>query len=76
MKDTDREYLKELVRLDVSQTDCSAARKVLETCPDVADTLANPLVTYDEKRGIINKLFPNLYINSCSAPFTAELLNV
>ncbi|MDD7517367.1 F0F1 ATP synthase subunit alpha [Ruminococcus flavefaciens] len=58
MKDTDREFLKELVRLDVSQTDCSAARKVLETCPDVADTLANPLVTYDEKRGIINKLFP------------------
>ncbi|WP_028517800.1 F0F1 ATP synthase subunit alpha [Ruminococcus flavefaciens] len=58
MKDTDREFLKELVRLDVSQTDCSAARKVFETCPDVADTLANPLVTYDEKRSIINKLFP------------------
>ena len=58
MKDTDREFLKELVRLDVSQTDCSAARKVFETCPDVADTLANPLVTYDEKRGIISKLFP------------------
>ena len=58
MKDTDREFLKELVRLDVSQTDCSAARKVFETCPDVADTLANPLVTYDEKRGIIGKLFP------------------
>lgn len=58
MKDADREFLKELVRLDVSQTDCSAARKVFETCPDVADTLANPLVTYDEKRSIINKLFP------------------
>ncbi|SHM16025.1 F-type H+-transporting ATPase subunit alpha [Ruminococcus flavefaciens] len=58
MKDTDREFLKELVRLDVSQTDCSAVRKVLETCPDVADTLSNPLVTYDEKRGIVNKLFP------------------
>jgi F-type H+-transporting ATPase subunit alpha len=58
MKDTDREFLKELVRLDVSQTDCSAVRKVLETCPDVTDTLSNPLVTYDEKRGIVNKLFP------------------
>lgn len=58
MRDTDRDLLKELVRLDVSQTDCSETRKVLETCEDVADTLANPLVTYDEKRGIISKLFP------------------
>ncbi|MBP5580461.1 MAG: F0F1 ATP synthase subunit alpha [Ruminococcus sp.] len=58
MRDTDRELLKELVRLDVSQTDCTDTRKVLETCPDVADTLANPLVTHDEKRGIISKLFP------------------
>ena len=58
MRDTDRELLKELVRLDVSQTDCSETRHVLETCPDVADTLANPLVTHDEKRGIISKLFP------------------
>ena len=58
MRDTDREFLKELVRLDISQTDCTAVRKVLETCSDVGDTLANPLVTYDEKRGIISKLFP------------------
>ena len=58
MRDTDRELLKELVRLDVSQTDCAETRRVLETCPDVADTLANPLVTHDEKRGIISKLFP------------------
>ena len=50
MRDTDREFLKELVRLDVPQTDCTAVRKVLETCSDVGDTLANPLVTYDEKR--------------------------
>ena len=58
MKDADRELLKELVRLDVSQTDCSDTRKVLETCPDLADTLSNPLVTHDEKRAVINKLFP------------------
>ncbi len=58
MRDSDREFLKELVRLDVSQTDCSNTRKILETCSDVGDTLANPLVTHDEKRGIINKLFP------------------
>ncbi|EWM52896.1 ATP synthase F1 subunit alpha [Ruminococcus flavefaciens 007c] len=58
MRDTDREFLKELVRLDISQTDCTAVRKVFEACPDVKDTLANPLVTNDEKRGIIEKLFP------------------
>ncbi|MBR6968242.1 MAG: F0F1 ATP synthase subunit alpha [Ruminococcus sp.] len=58
MKDSDREFLKELVRLDVSQTDCSDIRKILTTCPDVADTLSNPLVTHDEKRAVISKLFP------------------
>lgn len=58
MKDADRDLLKELVRLDVSQTNCSETRKVLETCPNLADTLSNPLVTYDEKRAVINKLFP------------------
>ena len=58
MRDTDRDFLKELVRLDISQTDCTAVRKVLEACHDVGDTLANPLVTTDEKRGIIEKLFP------------------
>ena len=58
MKDADRDLLKELVRLDVSQTNSSETRKVLETCPNLADTLSNPLVTYDEKRAVINKLFP------------------
>ena len=58
MKDTDKEYLKELVRLDISQTDADGTRKILEECGDVADTLANPLITHDEKRGIITKLFP------------------
>lgn len=58
MKDTDKEYLKELVRLDISQTDADGTRKILEECGDVADILANPLITHDEKRGIITKLFP------------------
>ena len=60
MRDSDRELIKELVRLDVSQTDCSETRKVLEACPDLGDTLSNPLVTHDEKRAIINKLFPEI----------------
>lgn len=58
MKDTDKEYLKELVRLDISQADADAVKQILSECGDVKDTLANPLVTHDEKRGIITKLFP------------------
>lgn len=58
MKDTDRDFLKELVRLDITREDMDAAKTVFETCPDVADTLANPLVTHDEKRNIIKQLFP------------------
>ena len=58
MKDTDRDILKELVRLDISQDDNDTAKSVLDACPDVAETLANPLVTVEEKRGIIQRLFP------------------
>ena len=58
MKDTDKEYLKELLRLDISQSDSDETRRILEDCGDVKDTLANPLITHDEKRGIITKLFP------------------
>lgn len=58
MKDTDKELLKELVRLDISQEDNETAKGVFTACPDVAETLANPLVTQDEKHGIIKRLFP------------------
>ncbi|MBR2283863.1 MAG: F0F1 ATP synthase subunit alpha [Ruminococcus sp.] len=58
MKDADKELLKELVRLDVSQEDTELAKGVFEACEDVKDTLSNPLVTRDEKSGIIKRLFP------------------
>ncbi len=58
MKDNEKELLKELIRLDVSQEDTDAAKNILIACPDVTDTLSNPLVTSDEKRNIIKKLFP------------------
>lgn len=58
MNGFDKEYLKELVRLDISQADADETRRVLESCGDVADTLSNPLVTNDEKRAVISKLFP------------------
>lgn len=58
MKDNQKDFLKELVRLDVPQEDIDKTRGVFSACPDVADTLSNPLVTPDEKRNIIKKLFP------------------
>ena len=57
MKDTDKALVKELLRRDISREDISVTRNILETCPDVADTLSNPLVTYDEKHNIIKQLF-------------------
>ncbi|MDE6834726.1 MAG: F0F1 ATP synthase subunit alpha [Ruminococcus sp.] len=58
MKDNQKDFIKELVRLDVPQEDIDSTRNIFSTCPDVADTLSNPLVTPDEKRNIIKKLFP------------------
>lgn len=58
MTDFDKELLKDLIRLDVPQDDVSETRKIFGSCGDVAETLANPLVTYDEKKSIITKLFP------------------
>jgi F-type H+-transporting ATPase subunit alpha len=58
MKETDKELLNELVRLDIPREDIATVKSVFAACPDVADTLANPLVTYDEKHGIVIKLFP------------------
>ena len=58
MNELGKEYIKELVRLDITQETLDRARKVLAECGDVADTLANPLVTQDEKRNIIKKIFP------------------
>ncbi|MBO5572412.1 MAG: F0F1 ATP synthase subunit alpha [Ruminococcus sp.] len=58
MKDYAKEYLNELLRLDISQEDCEKTKKILTEVGDVADTLSNPLVTHEEKRNIINQLFP------------------
>ncbi|MBO4878296.1 MAG: F0F1 ATP synthase subunit alpha [Ruminococcus sp.] len=58
MKDSAKDLLKELVRLGISQEDTDLTKGVLETCEDVKDTLANPLVTREEKNNIIKRLFP------------------
>lgn len=58
MKDTSRELLKELVRLDIQREDIETAKEVISACPDAADTLENPLITLDEKHNIIKRIFP------------------
>ena len=58
MKDNDKDFLKELIRLNIPQEDVDSAKDVITACPDVIDTLSNPLVTTDEKKGIIKRLFP------------------
>lgn len=58
MNEQDKDFLKELLRLDVSQEDAEETKNIFVTCPDVADTLANPIVAFDEKRAVIERLFP------------------
>ncbi len=58
MNDFGKDYIKELLRLNISQETMDETRKILAECGDVSDTLANPLVTQDEKRNIIKKIFP------------------
>ena len=58
MANTDKELLKELLRLDIPQDDAEAAKHIFTDCKDVAETLSNPLVTSEEKRAVISRLFP------------------
>lgn len=58
MNTFDKELLKELLRLDVPQDDAEETKRILTECTDAADTLSNPLVTQEEKRGIVSRLFP------------------
>lgn len=58
MNTFDKELLKELLRLNVPQDDAEETKRILTECTDAADTLSNPLVTQEEKRGIVSRLFP------------------
>lgn len=58
MNEQDKELLKELLRLDISQDDADETKNIFVTCPDAVDTLANPIVDFDEKRAVIERLFP------------------
>ncbi len=53
-----KELLKELTRLNISSEDTEIVLNVINSCPDVVDTLSNPLVTHDEKQAVIKRVFP------------------
>ncbi len=58
MRDTAKEFLNELIRLNITREDIETSKGMFSACPDVKDTLGNPLVTLDEKRAVIKRIFP------------------
>lgn len=58
MNDLHKQLLNELIRMDISGEDIEIAKGVIDACPDAAETLANPIVSLDEKRRIIKRIFP------------------
>lgn len=58
MKDNAKELVNELARLNIPREDIETAKGVFSACPDAKDTLANPLVTLEEKRAVIKRIFP------------------
>ena len=77
MKDISKELLKELVRLDIQRDDIETAKNIIDACPDAASTLENPLITLDEKRNIVRKIFPQslerFIINAAKSGIISEL---
>ncbi|MDE7365019.1 MAG: F0F1 ATP synthase subunit alpha [Ruminococcus sp.] len=80
MKDIAKDFLKELIRLDISRDDIETAKSVMVACPDASDTLENPLVTLDEKRNIIQKIFPEsmerFMLNSAKSGIISDLNDI
>ncbi|MDE6519661.1 MAG: F0F1 ATP synthase subunit alpha [Ruminococcus sp.] len=80
MKDIAKDFLKELIRLDISRDDIETVKSVMVACPDASDTLENPLVTLDEKRNIIQKIFPEsmerFMVNSAKSGIISDLSDI
>lgn len=58
MNDLQKELVNELLRLNIPQEDIETAKGVFSACPDVKETLSNPLITAEEKRKVIKRIFP------------------
>ncbi|MBQ8297149.1 MAG: F0F1 ATP synthase subunit alpha [Ruminococcus sp.] len=58
MTASNKDYIKVLVRKDVSEDTIRDTKRILSSCSDLPETLGSPIVTEEEKRNIIDKLFP------------------
>lgn len=58
MNDLQKELVSELVRLNITREDIETAKGVFSACPDVKETMSNPLITAEEKRNVIKRIFP------------------
>lgn len=58
MTENDREYIKYLVRKEIPLSTIDETKRIMSVCSDLADTLSNPVVTDEEKHGIIRQIFP------------------
>lgn len=69
MTENDREYIKYLVRKEIPLSTIDETKRIMAACSDLADTLSNPVVTDEEKHGIIRQIFPenmqHFVINLC-----------
>lgn len=74
MNDLSKEFLGELIRLNIRREDIEAAKGIFSACPDAKDTLANPLITLDEKRNVIKRIFPKALERSMTHAAKAGLI--
>lgn len=58
MTENDKEYIRYLVQKDIPLELIDETKKIISVCDDLIDTLNNPIVTEEEKRGIIRQIFP------------------
>jgi F-type H+-transporting ATPase subunit alpha len=80
MTENDREYIKYLVRKEIPLDTIDETRRILSVCSDLPDTLSNPVVTDEEKHGIIRQVFPNemqtFMINVCDNGSVGKLNDI
>lgn len=51
-------YAKAILDLGIPHEDIDSADKALDCCPELLNALANPVIEYDEKCRVIDKVFP------------------
>lgn len=60
---SDNIYGKLLLELEISQEAVEEAEEILSVCPELCEMLSCPVVTLEQKRNIIKKLFPKEIVN-------------